>query len=62
MKALSLSLSVSFAVAAFVPVAAAEHDDVILVKVHESCAVQDYVKIKDDLNATWAKDSTATTQ
>ncbi len=56
MKALSVSLSVLFAVATFPSMAAAEHDDVILVKLHENCSVQDYVKIKDDFNATWAKD------
>ena len=55
MKAMSVSLGVLFAVAAFASTAAAEHDDVILVKVHENCSVQDYVKIKDDFNATWAK-------
>jgi hypothetical protein len=56
MKAVSVSLSVLFAVAAFASTAAAEHDDVIVVKVHENCSLQDYVKIKDDFNATWAKE------
>ena len=37
--------------------AAADHDDVILFELHKNCSAQDYVKIKDDFNATWGKDN-----
>ena len=56
MKALSVSLSFLFAVAAFPWTAAADHNDVILIKLNADCSLQDFIKIKDDFNATWAKD------
>ena len=56
MKALSVFLNLLFAIATFPSMAAAEHHDVIEFKLNENCSVQDYVKIKDDVNATWAKD------
>ena len=57
MRALSVSLCALFAVATFPLAAAAEHNDVITVKLNEGCSVEDYVKIKDDFNAMWGKDN-----
>ena len=57
MKALSVFLNLLFAIATFPSMAAAEHHDVIEFKLNENCSVQDYVKIKDDFNATWGKDN-----
>ena len=54
MRALPVSLCALFAVATFPLAAAAEHNDVIAVKLNEGCSVEDYVKIKDDFNAMWA--------
>ena len=55
MKALSVSLSVLFAATAMTSMAVAEYDDVILFKLNDKCTVAEYVKIKDDFNATWGK-------
>ena len=57
MRALSVSLCALFAVATFPLAAAAEHNDVIAIKLHESCSVEAYVKIKDDFNSMWGKDN-----
>ena len=57
MRALPVSLCALFAVATFPLAAAAEHNDVIAVKLNEGCSVEDYVKIKDDFNAMWGKDN-----
>ena len=57
MKAFVFSLSVLFALTAVTSMAVAAHDDVILFKLHKKCTIADYVKIKDDFNATWGKDN-----
>ena len=57
MKALSMSRSILLSLVTFPMMAAADHNDVIVVKLHENCSVADYVKIKDDFNTTWGKDN-----